>query len=206
MVDDATLTPEASLALIEAQQAEAHRHLDLDPRIFLLPWGVAWLIGYGLFFLRFGPDEKVLVSMPQWLPLAVLLGLLIAAGAISGSAGHKATRGIRGESAERGTMYGWSWGLAFAGFGVLGSRFEQYLPAAQFNLLMGSLPVLITAILYMSGGAVWLDRLQFRFGVWLSVVNVVGVLAGPGWHSLVIALAGGGGMLACAAYPRAHRA
>jgi len=70
---------------------------------------------------------------------------------------------------------------------------------------MGSLPVLITAILYMSGGAVWRDRHQFGFGVWLSVINGVGLLAGPGWHSLVISVLGGGGMLATAAYLRARR-
>ena len=194
--DEEPLSPEASLRLIDAQRERAHRQLDLDPSVFLVPWGLAWLIGYGLFFLRYGPDERVLVSMPGWLPLATLLALLVAAGASSG---------VAGESAERGAMYGWSWALAFAGFGVLSSRFEAYLPEAQFGLLMGSLPVLITAILYMSGGAVWRDRHQFGFGVWLSVINGMGLLAGPGWHSLVISVLGGGGMLASAAYLRARR-
>ncbi|BCJ65845.1 hypothetical protein [Polymorphospora rubra] len=32
-------------------------------------------------------------------------------------------------------------------------------------------------------------------GAWISGSNIVGVVAGPGWHSLVAALAGGGGML-----------
>jgi hypothetical protein len=69
---------------------------------------------------------------------------------------------------------------------------------------MGALPVFITGILYMSGGAVWHDRGQFGFGVWLSVVNAGGVLAGPGWHSLAISLLGGGAMLAAALYLRRH--
>ena len=204
-MDDEPLSPEASLALIVEQQQVTQRRLDIDPAIFLVPWGVAWLVGYGLLFLRYGPDDRVLLSMPGWLPLLTLYALLVAAGAISGVAGFKATHGIAGESAERGTMYGWSWFLAFAGFGVLSSRFEPYLPPAQFGLLMGSLPVFITGILYMSGGAVWRDRHQFGFGVWLSVINAGGLLAGPGWHSLVVSLLGGGGMLASAAYQRSRR-
>ena len=199
------LSPEASLALIAEQQEAARRRLDVDPAVFLLPWGVAWLVGYGLLFLRYGPDERVLVSMPGWLPLVTLYALLVGAGVVSGIAGFRATHGVVGESAERGAMYGWSWAVAFAGFGVIASRFEPYLPEAQFGLLMGSLPVLITAILYMSGGAVWRDRDQFGFGVWLSMVNVLGVLAGPGWHSLAVALLGGGGMLVSAALQRSRR-
>jgi hypothetical protein len=203
--EDAPLSPQASLALIADEQQAASRRLDVDPALFLAPWGVAWLVGYGLLFLRHGPDDRVLVSMPTWLPLAVLYVLLVGAGIVSSIAVARATRGVAGVSAERGTMYVWSWFVAFAGFGVLGSAFEEHLPDAQFGLLMGALPVFITGILYMSGGAVWHDRHQFRFGVWLSVVNAGGVLAGPGWHSLVVSLLGGGAMLVSALYLRLHR-
>ena len=34
----------------------------------------------------------------------------------------------------------------------------------------------------------------FLLGAWTSVVNVAGIAFGVGWHSLVVALAGGGGM------------
>lgn len=202
--EDAPLSPKASLALIAEERHAAHRRLDVDSAIFLVPWGVAWLVGYGLLFLRFGPDDRVLVSMPEWLPLTGLFTLLVAAGIVSGIGLSRATRGLAGESAERGSMYGWSWFVAFVGFGILGTRFEEFLPDDQFGLLMGALPVLITGILYMSGGAVWRDRRQFAFGVWLSAINAAGVLAGPGWHSLVVALLGGGGMLAAAGFDRLH--
>jgi len=200
--DDSPLSPEASLALIAEEQLAAHRRLDVDPAVFLVPWGLAWLVGYGLLFLRRGPDERVLVSMPEWVPLAVLYACLVAAGIISSVALSRATRGVAGESAERGAMYGWSWFVAFAGFVVLGSHFEEFLPEAEFGLLMGALPVFITGILYMSGGAVWRDRSQFGFGVWLVAIDAFGVVAGPGWHSLVVSVLGGGGMLATAAFDR----
>ena len=203
--EEATLSPEASLALLTEQQETARRRLDVDPVAFLVPWGLAWLGGYGLLFLRHGPDDRVVVEMPSWLPVAVLYTLLVAAGILSSVAGHRATRGVAGASMERGVMYMWSWFVAFAGFGVLGPRFEPFLPDAEFGLLMGSLPVFITGILYMSGGAVWRDRSQFAFGVWLSVVNAAGVLAGPGWHSLLVSVLGGGGMLAGALCLRLRR-
>jgi hypothetical protein len=45
-----------------------------------LIWGLAWLVGFGLMSARRGPDGRVLVSLPPWLPLAVLGVLLVAAG------------------------------------------------------------------------------------------------------------------------------
>jgi len=196
--DDDPPSPAASLQLIEEQKRAAHRRLDVNPALMLVPWGVAWLVGYGLFFLRFGPDQRVFVDMPEWLPLTVLLLLLCGAGAVSGAAGLRAQHGVTGESAERGSMYGLSWMVGFSTFVVLASRFDDLLPDREAGLLWASLPVLVTAILYMSGGAVWRDRYQFGLGVWLSVANVAGLLAGPGWHSLVICVAGGGGFLATA--------
>ncbi len=138
-MDEAPLSPEASLDLIDQEQQAAHRNLDVDPAVFLVPWGLAWLVAYGVLFLRFG------------------------------------------------------------------TQFHVYLPDPQFRLLMSALPVFITGILYMSGGAIWRDRRQFTFGIWLSLINAAGLLAGPGWHSLIVSLLGGGGMLATAALQRAHR-
>lgn len=196
--EDAPLTPEASLQLIAEQRRTAHRRLDVDPVVLFGPWGVAWLLGYGLLFLRYGPDDRELLAMPAWLPFVVLAILLGAAGVVTAVAIARATRGVAGASAERGTMYVWSWFVAFTGYGMITPRFEDVLPADEFGLLMSALPVFITGILYMGGGAIWLDRDQFRLGVWLSAVNVAGVLAGPGWHSLVVAVLGGGAMTVAA--------
>ena len=148
--DETPLSPEASLALIAAGQEAAHRRLDVDPVTFLAPWGVAWLVGYGLLFLRFGPDERVLVAMPTWLPLAVLYGLLVVAGIVNGVAVSSAAQGVAGDSDQ------------------------PYIAPRSA-------------------------------GVWLSALNAVGVLAGPGWHSLVVSVLGGGAMLATALYLRTQR-
>ncbi|HET6532929.1 MAG TPA: hypothetical protein VFH03_20255 [Actinoplanes sp.] len=54
--DDRPLDPAESLRLIERERAQAERNLTPDARLFLWPWSFAWLIGFTLFFLRFGPD------------------------------------------------------------------------------------------------------------------------------------------------------
>jgi len=44
--------------MIQAQQAATRRSLEPDPRLIYWPWGFAWLIGFGLLFLRHGPQEQ----------------------------------------------------------------------------------------------------------------------------------------------------
>jgi hypothetical protein len=51
----------------------------------------------------------------------------------------------------------------------------------------------LVAALHLAGAAVWCDRTMFAYGSWLALINIAGVVAGPGWHSLVIALGGGAG-------------
>lgn len=101
----------------------------MKPATLLVPWGIAWLLGYATLFLRSGPDDRVLVEMPEWLPLAVLFSLLAAAAVITGTLGARAYRRLAGESAERGAMYGWAWTIAFAGFVVLAVHFDSLVVA-----------------------------------------------------------------------------
>jgi hypothetical protein len=193
--DDAPLgDPAESLALIHREQANLARSLTPDPRLMLWPWGFAWLIGIGLFFLRYGPDGRVLVDLPEWVPFVVLMGLLIAAGIITGVAGARSGRQVSGPSSQQGLMYGLTWTLAFFGMSLVFSRLTNHLPDDLQGLLWAGGMVALTGALHMAGGAIWNDRSLFLLGAWISVINVIGVLIGPGWHSLIVALAGGGGM------------
>ena len=68
------------------------------------------------------------------------------------------------------------------------------LPPAASNLLWAGAMVALTGALHMVGGAVFRDRTLFALGLWTSIINVVGVVFGSGWHSLIVAVGGGGGM------------
>ncbi|HZN77445.1 MAG TPA: transporter [Micromonosporaceae bacterium] len=189
-------TPADSMRLIREQRAAAGRRLFPSQLYFLVPWGLAWLIGFGLFFLRYGPNDRTYLSMPGWLPLVALLGLLGVSMVISAVASARAYRHMAGPSALKGAMYGWAFFLGFLSLGVSLARVSDELPPNDQGLLWAAASVALVGALHMAGGAVWHDKSLFALGVWLSLVNVAGVIAGPGWHSLVIALAGGGGLLA----------
>ncbi|AGZ38599.1 hypothetical protein [Actinoplanes friuliensis] len=187
--------PAESLRLIESQRALTERRLTPDPRLLLWPWGVAWLIGFGVFFLRFGPDGRIFVDMPSFVPLTVLLGLITLAGIVTGVVGARAGRQVSGPSSRQGAMYGITWSVAFIGMAVLFSKVSNLLPEPEANLLWAGAMVALTGALHMAGGAVWNDRSLFILGASISFVNVVGVIIGPGWHALIVSVLGGGGML-----------
>jgi hypothetical protein len=188
-------SPAEALRFIEAERAAAWRSMSPNPLLTYVPWGTAWLVGFGLLFLRFGPNERVLVPMPSWLPLTVLYVLLIAAFIVSGWAGARAGRHVTGDSSVRGLQYGLSWFAGFAVVAVVANRFSDGLPPAERALLWGALSVAVVGVLYMAGAAIWQSSEMFLLGGWITLADIAGVLAGPGWHSLVICLAGGGGLL-----------
>jgi hypothetical protein len=187
--------PAESLRLIAQERAAAGRRLTPDPRLLLWPWGLAWLIGFGVYFLRFGPDEHVYVDMPEFVPLTVLLGLITLAGIVTGIVGARASRQVSGPSSRQGAMYGFTWSVAFIGMAVLLSRVSDLLPVPNANLLWAGAMVALTGALHMAGGALWNDRILYVLGASISVVNVIGIVIGPGWHALIVAVLGGGGML-----------
>ncbi|GIE98202.1 transporter [Paractinoplanes rishiriensis] len=195
--DDAPpLDPAESLALIERERANLARSLTPDPRLMLWPWGFAWLIGFGLFFLRFGPDGRVFVDLPDWLPLVALMTLFIVAGIITGVAGSRSSRQMAGPTSRQGLMYGLTWSIAYSGLSALFAQFSGDMPNEQLGLLWAGGMVALTGALHMAGGAIWNDRNLFILGAWTSLVNVAGIIAGPGWHSLIVAVGGGGAMIA----------
>jgi hypothetical protein len=187
--------PAESLRLIEREQAETERSLTPDQRLFLWPWGFAWLIGFAFYFLRFGPNGRVFVDMPDWLPTVVLLSLILAAGVTTGVYGARAGRYVTGPTSQQGAMYGITWSVAFAGVTVVLINVSDALPDAQLNLLWAGVMVALTGALHMAGGAIFSDRPLFVLGAWISLVNIVGIFVGPGWHSLIVGVLGGGGML-----------
>ncbi|WP_432829754.1 transporter [Dactylosporangium sp. CA-092794] len=183
-----------SLELIRKEQAAAARTIALNPLLYYVPWGGAWLIGFGLLFLRFGPGGRVLVDLPAWLPLTSLFLLMAVAMASTAVVSAVRGRGLEGRSSWQGTAYGFTWFFAFAGVGTTTNRFAGLLPEPERGLLWASASVGLVGAMYMAGAAIWLSRDMFIFGALLTVINIAGVLAGPGWHSLFISLGGGGGL------------
>ncbi|WP_328464382.1 transporter [Actinoplanes sp. NBC_00393] len=187
--------PAEALRLIQREQANLERELTPDPRWMFWPWGVAWLVGSGLFFLRYGPGGRVLVDMPDWVPMVALIASIVIAGTITGVVGMRSGRQISGPGSRQGAMYGFAWSAGSTGLAIVIARVSDALPEHLVGLLWGGGMVTLVGTLYMAGGAIWNDRNMFVLGAWINGVNIVGVLIGPGWHALIVAVAGGGGLL-----------
>ncbi|GAA1537662.1 hypothetical protein GCM10009827_065680 [Dactylosporangium maewongense] len=193
--DDAPpASPAESLALIQQERTAVTSTITLNPLVYYLPWGLAWLVGHGLLFLRFGPGGRVFVDLPEWLPLVVLFAAMATAMVSTLVASVRRGRGVEGRSSWQGTAYGIAWFLAFAGVGSTTGRFVRYLPQDEQGLLWACVSVGTVAVMYMAGAAIWLSRDMFVLGAWLTVINIAGVALGPGWHSLLISAGGGGGL------------
>jgi hypothetical protein len=137
----------------------------------------------------------VYVDMPQWLPLTTLYALMLVAFVVSGVTGARANRQISGDSSIRGRRYGLSWGLGFLGTTAICVHYSDLLPPDEVVLLWSSVSVGLVGVLYLAGSAIWNSTDLFVLGVWLTVSNVAGVIAGTGWHALITSVAGGGGLL-----------
>jgi hypothetical protein len=189
--DSAPLTAADSLRLIQQQRDATERSLSPDARLLYWPWGIAWFVGFGLLFLRHGPNGRVYWDIPGWVPLTTLFVLMAVAFVISGVAGARAGRAVSGDSSIKGLMYGNAWFMGFAGVGVILGKISPLLPEAERGLIWAAASVGLVAVMYMAGAAIWRSWDQFFLGVIIGVSNIVGVLVGPGWHSLIISLAAG---------------
>ncbi|GAA0941980.1 hypothetical protein [Nonomuraea longicatena] len=198
--------PEEILRLIESQQALAIRRFTPDPLLAFSSWGVAWLVGFGAFFLRHGLDGQAIVPIPLPVAIAVLMSSLMIAGGCMAYALHRSGGQIRGRSAQLGIVYGLSWAVGMICANMIAARFVSAIQdEALISLLFAATAMLVTGLLYIAGGALFDSWAFTGLGVWVSAVNLVGAMIGPGWHALLVAVLCGGGAIALGLWLRARR-
>jgi hypothetical protein len=134
--------------------------------------------------------------------MAVLYAGQIVAIVITGIASARINRGMRGENPAKGAMYGYSWMAGLLLMWIIGFRFSYRLPEAEATLLWAGGFLMVVALLYMVGGAVWMSRPMFFLGVWAAAVNGAGLLLGVGWHALLTAVLLGAGLIVAGLWHR----
>jgi len=196
--EEQALTPAESLALIESTLRDTRHALGVSDWPFYLAWGIAWAVAFTVTHLVYGGEGAPLADLPDgYVGLAWVL-CVGGATAVTGLVIRRHSRGVAGTTARVGRRLGLCWFTAYSAAGV----FAELLELRDAEL--GALFVFVTALLYLGQGAAFLDDLQLGVGVWLLVVDVVALAAGPEWFNLLLAAFGGGGMLLAAAL--AHRA
>jgi hypothetical protein len=198
MVDDdeRAPSPEEMLRVIEEQSHATVRLLQGDPRLLYVPWGAAWLLGFTALFLHYGLGGRPYLPISQMQAVSVLMAAMIVAGAVSAYGIVKMNRSVRGDTSARGAMYGYAWLAGMVLASLIAVRLGPMLPDAERGLLWAGGPLLVVALLYMLGGAIWLNWPMFFIGGWTAGVNALGVLLGPGPHALLTAVLLGGGFIA----------
>lgn len=192
-----------ALAVIECQRGVSKRRLHAQPAPILATWGMAWLVGFGLLYLATHDHD-----VPSWVASMALIGLSVLAVVMSFVEQVRPAKGVKGPSRVVATRYGWSWPLALASVSALDwGLSRQGISSAVLALLWPGSFVLVVGVLLLAGGVLFSDRLQYGLGVWMLVVAAGAVLAGYPSNFVVMAAAGGGGMLAVAgiSWARVHR-
>ncbi|WP_454850594.1 hypothetical protein [Promicromonospora soli] len=190
--DPAGLDPAETLRMIRHQQEAARDATEPDGRVLFGAWGLAWLIGY-LALWSTARDTGTPAAWAGW----VLAGCIV--GAVGLTVVHSVTRtsGTRGASARVGTMYGWTWFLAFTAYGVmLGAMGDAGASPEVQAIAANGFACVIVGLLYLAGGMLFKEVRMYAIGVWMLVTAVLAAFAGMPNTYFVMAVAGGGGFLA----------
>lgn len=193
--EEQPLSPQDSLALINAHQGARARRGNLDAALLTGIWGFAYLISWGSFYL----NAKDGLPMPV---AGILTGALIV-GSIVFSAwfGIRSSKGVRGPSQVAAAMYGWTWTLGFLGLVAVNVGLQNKgLTSDQVTLLWSGSVLLLVGVLYLLGGAMSHSWPQYVLGGWMLISGAGSVYAGVPGNYLVLALAGGGGFLIQSVY------
>lgn len=161
-------------------------------------WGVAWLLGFGVLYMSWPGGLGPLWSRSVAGVLAAVL--LCAAMAFSLARGFRRGRGVVGPSRSVSMMYGASWLLGLGGVWTIDLTLaNDGLPVRLKPLLWSGSSLLVVGVLWLAGGMVWHNRVQYALGVWTLMIGAASVLAGVPANFAVLSLAGGGGLLVAAA-------
>ena len=113
------------------------------------------------------------------------------------------TRGIAGASARQGALYGVAWPVGFlAQSMIVGGLAQAGASGEVIALAANAIAALVVGLLYIAGGLLWRATSMYVLGAWMALIGAAAALAGLPDSYLVMALAGGGGMLVGAARSR----
>ena len=196
------------LRLVAEQRSRTRQALAPDERVVFGAWGLAWFVGLGLMWLS-SPmrDGGPLVAVPGLVVGLLFVALLVGAGVVTTVHSVRAGRGLAGPSSRTGAMYGWGWFLGFAMLPCIVLSADRLGASPEtVALLWPAVSGLVVGLMYIGGAAAWDSPLQFAIGAWIIVTTGAGCLLGVPTLYLVMALAGGGGFLATAAWFTVRRA
>jgi len=176
----------------------------LNNRLSYVSFGLAWLVGHGVNALTHGGDP--VLDLPSAIPASLLVVGLLAGVVVTSVVTAKALRGVRGPDAMVGNLLAASWPIGFGALFLIITALGASLDEQKVHTLMWpTASGLVVGLLYLAGGAVYRDRLQYTLGTWLALTSSAALFLHGAPLYWVLALAGGGSYLVAAALePRRH--
>lgn len=173
-----------------------------DNRPVYVAWGAAWAVGYGAMALGSGPSP--VADLPTFLPVTLLAVGLVGAAVVTGVATARAQRGVTGGAKVAGTMIGTAWAIGFTALFLLITGLTAVVGDQHVqSVLWPTGSALVVGLLYLAGGAVNRDVLQYALGAWIALVGTAAVfLDTPGLHTVLATAGAGGYAVAAALEPR----
>lgn len=192
---DEPLDTASALKLYSQQRARTVGLLRRPGQISTAVWGLAWLIAYGTLWL--GSDAEG-YPLP-WAFVGFGLSLAIAI-AVASIADAKSARTTSGRTARLSKWF-WlgvslSWMVGMVGLSLVVVRYP--MPPAAVATLYNLLALLLLGSQSTAAGAIFADRASYLQGIVAFVLALVVVIVGVPAGYLLMALVGGGGMLAIA--------
>ena len=190
------------MRILSEQDERSATAFTYPDRVVLLVWGIAYLLGHLPLALSAGDDA--LVDLPLWFALGSLFAAIGVGIAISIGLSVRYSRGIQGDSARKGMLYGFAWWFAFLGIAGLARRLGDLdIEGDQSGMLINGAAMMLVAAMFMAGGAIWLDTTQFVVGVAISLATAVALFVGlPAYYWIMAFGVGGVLLLAAAAHGR----
>lgn len=190
--EDRALNLHQALAVVQDAERSARRTLSGNTALVYLLWGLTWVIGYGSLW----GSQTGLLPLEPGTALIILAAALAAATISTVVIFARGSRGIRGQSAFQGGMYGAAWALGFTVMGALSGTLGRIIEDFWLRgMLVNAIAVLIVGLLYITGGTTFNDKQQSYLGVWLLVVTIAGLVSGPDLFLAVFLFLGSPGLL-----------
>ncbi|WP_069166186.1 ABC transporter permease [Nocardia altamirensis] len=195
-----TLTAHATVAG-HPRELTTTRVGEVDNLATYVSFGAAYLLGHGAAALSKGDDP--FVSLPGWLPLALLGGGLAVGIGYSIRAANRAQRGASTADILSGKLLGFSWASAFVALFLAITGLAAVVEHPDLQTMLW--PVgsgLIVGLLYLGEGAVRRNVLHYALGTWLALTSTAALFFGATGLFWVLAIAGGGGYLVASVLER----
>jgi len=203
--EEETMDVAQAAAMVDETRRNTGQALRIRYVPIYLAWGVAWLGGLGAMWLSVRGQHPY--RGPSGVSGAVLGTLLGAAALVTVLMILRATRGVGGQSAVQGSIWGGAFSVGFAAwFAVAGALAHYGASRAVMGIVYAAGPVLVTGLIYIVAAAIWAEWSMLILGAWLAVTCVAAAWTGPVTILLVEALAGGGGFLAASMLVARRRA